>query len=419
MEAPRACIDIVITDYSNLADSATPSTDPGTSITITAGDAVITVTAEGSSSGGTDRFVAATSNNPTASDLYNWFMANPNLRARLGINAFYDGGNTVRLESRYPGRVGNHVEALFASGTASSEAWVEGIYLKTPPWASLPPAFSKTTPTSHHWYFPAGSGVDVPQSRGFLAGGNDIPVNATASHAAATPLQLTGLTERLPVGMLVRDWHFIGEDFLRDGSSMLRATAGVAGTSGVIGPQTMGQPYSEVSGPGSFIGMSDGGINDWVAYDRVAEPLGSKVFRIHRGASIYSLDPLNVGGPVHWSSAMAQDTAVLKGAVLVGRAYLVRNYKEEAFTANDVTSWGDEIQMVVATSAVFGEGARSSAYELCGQISPTGYGKGYASADRYRLEGKPFVPGHSKAGPNPDVFLAPYPNVDPTDDPCP
>ena len=90
----------------------------------------------------------------------------------------------------------------------------------------------------------------------------------------------------------------------------------------------------------------------------------------------------------------------------MGRAYLVRNYKEQAFTANDVTSWGDEVQMVVTTSAVFGEGPSCYEYVLDGQISPTGYGKGYASSDRYRLEGKPLVSGHSKVGPNPDVFLA-------------
>ena len=200
---------------------------------------------------------------------------------------------------------------------------------------------------------------------------------------------------------------------------MLQASVGVAGTSGVIQPQKLGASYSEVSGPGSFMGMSDGGINDWVAYDRVTNPGGSKVFRIHRGASVYSLDPLNLGGPVHWASPTPQGSAVLKGAVLVGRAYLVRNYREQAFAANDTTSYGDEIQMVVTTSAVFGEGVGCYDYVLDGMISPTGYGKGYSSADRYRLEGKPFVPGHSKVGPNADVELAPYPNVDPNDDPCP
>jgi hypothetical protein len=405
--APRATALVNIDDYTRLANTAGPTTDPGTKIIFTDGDTVVEVTAEGTSSGGLDRFVAETSNEVTALNLYNWWDANEQYRKALGIRVFRE-GSELRFESRYPGKTGNHIEVMFVPGTASTTtAGLFGIKLLYPVWASLVPSFAFATDTNRNL------------NRGTLVGGKDFPVNASAGHIAATSPNLTGLTERLPMGMLARDYHFCGEDFLRDGSSMLRASAGVAGTTNSILPQTMGESYSEVSGPGSFLGMSDGGINDWVAYDRVTEPTGSKVFRIHRGASVYSLDPMNVGGPVHWSSAMPEGGAVLKGAVLVGRAYLVRNYVERAFTANDVTSWGDEIQMVITTSAVFGEGAGCYDYVLDGQISPTGYGKGYASSDRYRLEGKPFVPGHSKAGPNPDVFLAPYPNVDPNDDPCP
>ena len=420
LASPRSKISISITNYESLADTLTPSSDPGTKIVVSNGEDVVSVTAEGLASGGPDRFVAGTSNSETAKNLFMWWFSNAAYKAQLGIEVYYNDDNVVHFESRYPSKAGNNLEVILLPGQASSsETTISGIELKTPPWAALPFSFAGTRPPTAWTLWGAGTAFPRVQSRGHLAGGVDLPVNASAHHAAATSLQLTGLTERLPVGMLVRDYHFVGEDFLRDGSSMLRASAGVAGTSSFIAPQTMGESYSEVSGPGSFLGMSDGGINDWVAYDRVTEPLGSKVFRIHRGASVYSLDPLNLGGPVHWAVGMPEGSAVLKGAVLVGRAYLVRNYKEEAFTANDVTSWGDEIQMVVTTSAVFGEGPGCYDYVLDGQISPTGYGKGYASADRYRLEGKPFVTGHSKAGPNPDVFLAPYPNVDPDDDPCP
>ena len=111
---------------------------------------------------------------------------------------------------------------------------------------------------------------------------------------------------------------------------------------------------------------------------------------------------------------------VLKGAALAGRAYLVRNGPETAFTGNVVRSHGDEVQMVIVTNAVYGSGPTPSAdYSIDGIISPTDYGKGYAATDRYRLEGKPLVKSRA-ALPNPVVELAPYPPEDPVDDdPCP
>jgi hypothetical protein len=417
MAAPRACLEVRISDYTDLANPA--NSDPGTQLIITDGLTSFTVTAEGVSSSPGDRFVANGSNNDTAADLYRCLFSGTGTdvnRVLMGLKVFYDGGSTVRLEYNYPGTQGNHLTALLIpGGTSSDPHTVKGILLTQPSYAAFAPSFTTHISTPLGMLWEAGFGP----SRSNFAGGADLPVNATATSAAATSLQLTGMTERLPLGMLARDFHFCGEDFLRNGSSMLYASAGVAGTSGVVEPQDLAASYSEVSGPGSFIGMSDGGINAWVAYDRVTEPGGSPVFRIHRGASVYSLDPLHLGGPVHWAAQMPEGGAVLKGAVLSGRAYLVRNYKERAFTSNDVTSHGDEIQMVITTSAIFGNGLGCYDYIMGGQISPTGYGKGYASSDRYRLEGKPFVPGHSKAGPNPDVFLAPYPNVDPGEDPCP
>ena len=416
MAAPRACLEIRISDYTALANVA--NSDPGTQLIITDGLSTFTVTAEGVSSVPDSRFVANGDNQKTAEDLHRCLsVGSPQaMGVLMGLRVLYDGGSTVKLEANYPGTSGNHLSALLIPGGTSSDPHiVKGIRLTQPPYTAFAPSFTTHTgtPLGLLW-----SGVYGP-SRSHLAGGIDLPTNATATVVAATSLQLTGMTERLPLGILVRDFHFCGEDFLRNGSSMLYGSAGVAGTAGVIEPQDHAASYSEVSGPGSFIGMSDGGINAWVAYDRVTEPNGSLVFRIHRGASVYSLDPLHLGGPVHWAAQMPEGGAVLKGAVLSGRAYLVRNYKERAFTSNDVTSHGDEIQMVVTTSAVFGNGSECNDYIMGGQISPTGYGKGYASSDRYRLEGKPFVPGHSKAGPNPDVFLAPYPNVDPGEDPCP
>ena len=75
--------------------------------------------------------------------------------------------------------------------------------------------------------------------------------------------------------------------------------------------------------------------------------------------------------------------------------------------------------MVVLTNAVYGEGLDcDSGYVLDGILSPTDYGKGYAAADRFRLEGKPMVKSVAALH-DPVVPLIPYPPEDPADDdPC-
>jgi hypothetical protein len=75
--------------------------------------------------------------------------------------------------------------------------------------------------------------------------------------------------------------------------------------------------------------------------------------------------------------------------------------------------------MVIVTTAVYGKGLSCEhGYALDGLLSPTDYGKGYAAADRYRLEGKPLLKSAS-ALLDPNIPLAPYPPEDPADDdPC-
>ena len=97
---------------------------------------------------------------------------------------------------------------------------------------------------------------------------------------------------------------------------------------------------------------------------------------------------------------------MVKGGVLACRAMLVRNFKEEGFTGanQSVRSHGDEIQLLIATYASFGYGAQ--ALTIDGEISPSGYGEGYASADRYRVKGRPLVKIPSSAAGSVDP--APY-----------
>jgi hypothetical protein len=319
----------------------------------------------------------------------------PKVRYKLGVVAHAVGG-TVVLTSYTPG-----------SGGADTQVQIHN--------AAGTPATRLTVPPTHAF----GGFVTGPVP---LAGGVNLPMNAKIKHSAVTPLRLTGMTDRLPVGILVNDSDFLGEDPLRVGMAYnVISGGGDQATTEMFTYTSTGQEFARMSGPSGYLGMADGAILKYTAYDRNSAPDGTKKFRLYRGGgSAYVLNPA-VGGPVDYSVTGFPESAspVLKGAVLAGRAYLVRNGKETAFTGNVVRSYGDEVQMVIVTNTIYGDGpAVSSEYAVDGIISPTDYGKGYAAADRYRLEGKPLVKSRA-ALPDPNVELAPYPPEDPVDDdPC-
>jgi len=245
-----------------------------------------------------------------------------------------------------------------------------------------------------------------------LQGGEDLVVN---SGDGSSSQELTGLTERLPLGILLQDSDFVCEDLLRDGTGQLASSAGILQASPAATPLIDGVEYTRlVGGPGGFIAQADGGILKYTAYDASTAPTGTKKFRLFRGGgSAYVLSQPKPGGPVDWVAGSLPDSLdpVLKGGVLVGKALLVRNYAEEALAGSERTSHGDEIQMVILTHGILGNGdERDNGISLKGLISPTGYGEGYAAADRYRLEGKPLVAGHARNPPDTDdVDLATFP----------
>ena len=261
-------------------------------------------------------------------------------------------------------------------------------------------------------------------SQAYLQGGVDVPANATANEYATTPVELAGLTERLPLGILMQDSDFLGEDPLHDGTSSLAARVDAVNLAANFqAPMRGQQEYNRmVGGAGSYVALADGSILEYTPYNAVLTPTGARSFRLFRGGgSAYVIGTGEApGGPVEFSAGSFPESQapVLKGAVLVGKALLVRNYHEEAFAINDTTTEGDELQMVVLTQAIVGNG-HPCGYTLSGEISPTGYGEGYAAADRYRLVGKPMHHGHSRMAPPTDIPLAPYPAVDPNEpDPC-
>lgn len=345
------------------------------------GSLQITVTSNAQFSGGS---VSA-----TAQDLADYINTAAILSLKMGLNAVWNGANEVLIESKRPGaEAARAVQVRVNPKTGQTSA--SGLSLVVP--SSFQPRVTSS----------------------LLLGGADVPVNGARLPSAPSPISLTGATERLPLGILLNDSDFIGEDPARNGESALSIRLS-AGTNSILttSPGINGTEYARLSGLG-FLGMADGSILLYTPWT-TSSLTGTKRYRLYRGGgSLYVLDPQNPGGPVDWTSGSLPEGSSLKGAILAGRAYLVRNYKETAFLSSNTVSYGDELQLVVVTRGILGEGLGcKEGYAMFGQISPTGYGEGYTAADRYRLEGKPLHSGTSKAGPNPVVDLAPYPTTDP------
>lgn len=385
-ESPRATLTL------NVLEDSTASA--GEQVVFVRGGASVALTSNADFSGAS-RTLAAGS-------LVNAINADPVIRNEIGVQASWSGGSTVFITSLRPGTEGtaSRVEFLPAAGSR----FVGGFGFA--PQGAL-----------------AAYGLSANASG--LLGGEDGVMNGTDSSDATTPLRMAGLTERLPLGILLQDADFIGEDPLRNGVSSLQLyMGGGGGAPGKKSPILGDEEYGRIEGSG-FIGMADGSILAYTPWT-LSTPTGTTKFRLFRGGgSAYVLDPAPSGGPVDFSAGGLPDGAdpVLKGAILAGRAYLVRNYEEEAFAASSTRTHGNELQMVVITSGVVGNGAQCGhGYPLDGQISPTGYGEGFVAADRYRLEGKPLSAAHSVFPPSADLSgkLAPYPSEDEGDpNPCP
>jgi len=235
-------------------------------------------------------------------------------------------------------------------------------------------------------------------------------------------MALAGMTERLPLGVLVQDSDFLSENPLGDTSSAMNSWPAPLRPIQTLMPLTGGgEEYSRFMGaPGELVAMADVLVApySWAAWTDTAPVGATKKFRIYRGGgAAYVLSGDNPGGPLDWVSESFPKSAapVVKGGVLACRAMLVRNYYEEAFAGGSLakTSDGDEIQMVILTYAHLGNGMTvQEGMTLDGIISPSGYGEGYAAADRYRCMGRPMFRGYSRAVPDPAaVTLAVYPET--------
>lgn len=251
-------------------------------------------------------------------------------------------------------------------------------------------------------------------TQAYMSGGVDINMNGGTG---TSQLDLTGMTERLPLGILLQDSDFICENPLDDNASaMATQPPGIRPVQSLLPLSGGGQEYTRfLGGPGQWVVLSDGGILEYEAYDATLAPTGTKKFRIFRGggAAFVLSDPVP-GGPIDWVSGSfsADLQPVLKGGVLICKALLVRNLPEEAFSPAQVTTQGDEVQMLVLTYGHLGDGTtQAEGVSLAGVISPTGYGEGYAAADRYRVEGRPMSIGHARTLSTFDAEPAVYPGT--------
>lgn len=263
--------------------------------------------------------------------------------------------------------------------------------------------------------YPAQAEVSVVTSA-FLVGAEDSFVNGGNGDS---PINIVGFTERLPLGILVSDSDFLFEDPLSDSGSFMKITSGsIRPVFEDLPLTTGGDEYTRFLGaPGELLAMSDGSILEYQPKNPDAIPIpflvGAESFRLYRGGGAsFMLSGKNPGGPLNWliDSLAPGSKPVLKGAVLACKALLVRNFKEVAFegVGSSTRTTGDEIQMVVLTHAVYGNGnSTKTGVALEGQVSPTGYGEGFAAVDRYRLPARPMRHGRLRETPDPTQDPAP------------
>ena len=248
----------------------------------------------------------------------------------------------------------------------------------------------------------------------YFTGGSDMAVNAGVG---SSQLNLTGMTERLPLGILLQDSDFLCENPLGlNASAFKTAPAGVRPIQSVLPMTEGGEEYERFFGaPGDLVAMCDGAIKWYAPHDGDPTSTGTRKFRIYRGGgAAFVLSGKVPGGPLDWVSETltAPLDPVLKGGALACKALLVRNFPEAAFGSDyseRKRSDGDEIQMLVVTHGILPPDRAESGVTLGGIISPTGFGEGMSSSDRYLVRGRPLIRARRPDVPDPSVDPAPYP----------
>lgn len=259
--------------------------------------------------------------------------------------------------------------------------------------------------------FYGGLGNKTPTAS-FFAGGKDLPANGGDG---VSQINLGGMTERFPLGILLNDSDFICENPLNDSSSAVQTfTSSIRPLQKLLPLTKQGEEVDRFLGvPSEYVTLTDGGVLNYTSFNQTDRPTGTKKFRIFRGGgSCMLVSGNNPGGPLEFvsGSLSAPLQPVLKGGALVGKALLVKNFSESVFNdPTKVMSSGEEIQMLIVTNGIIGNPHTvKDGITLQGEISPSGYGEGYASADRYRLNGKPMFAPNTQKHPNIEIDPVPY-----------
>jgi hypothetical protein len=291
----------------------------------------------------TGSYLTVTSNEEMAEALYRAMVEDP-----LVMNLFYveQVGTTITLYSYEAGEYGNLVQVVLTPrGTTTPMVLAKALTI-----LYESPKFN----AANARYLAVES---LPgSSQGSFSGGSNHPSLPVVS----IPQTYAGAVSRLPLGAAFTESDFIGESV--NGSLLtigpVRDSASLLGEEG----RYLLQSESETD-PSNYQPWNGGS--------------GTKKFRAMRGSSLSTLDGIKAK-PISWSAGESDHD--YKGAVLVGRAYLVQNQYEDMPTG-EIRSHGGELQVVIATSACF--------RDLHGEIGAIGYGEGYAAADRYLLTGRP------------------------------
>lgn len=207
-------------------------------------------------------------------------------------------------------------------------------------------------------------------------------------HNEANPTYL-GLTDRLPLGSLLRDKDFRGGDLaLTSTSAAALSFYNSAGFSGNLSAP-IANPLLEVSEAilsGADLALGTAG-NIIVQVD--GEPSNYALlvnYRTARGGSAFSATGDHPGGEV---GSIYGVLSAPNGHtnVLTGRAYLVRNTVTTS-GANEVSA-GDELMMLILTSA---QNLKNTSTNLSfAAISTNGTLEGKSASDLYRIEGHPIL----------------------------
>jgi len=223
--------------------------------------------------------------------------------------------------------------------------------------------------------------------------------------------QMLGATERLPLGILASDAHFLGEGLGRSAERFF--TPGVS--LDVPGDYRYDRALSKTWLDGALL-LSDGtaaGSAALTGYDP-----NFLLYRTYRGGTATVASGRNPGGAMTLSGPrVSKDLGYLAsprpedlsmhGGALLGVALLVRVQKQSVTTSERQVSYGDELQLVIATGLRLGKeldtsGALTNEFmDLVLQTHPTGLGEGSNAVDRYRIEGRPLVQGGRRL-PRPD-----------------